>query len=92
MTNDQDLVHVSQDVAVFLAKQLRGITTAQVRFVGTNPAFEEEFTRLVMALGVSVVSDRFGPMVPPPTRQISAQFKGDSAVLTVVTDWPTEKI
>lgn len=68
---------------MFVARQLRGIRDAHVRFIGGNPAYEAEFLDLLLALGVSATSTHISDLAPPPARRVGMQFKGASAVVTV---------
>ena len=56
----------------FIVRQLRGITEAKVLFVGHHPEFEDEFISILLALDISVSSDRTEELVPAPHRSPGA--------------------
>lgn len=82
----KDLDHLDETALQFIARQLRGITEAQVLFVGHHPEFEDEFISILLALDISVSSDRTEELVPAPHRRFSFRFSGSTTTITVAPD------
>lgn len=81
-----DLNFIDETALQFIVRQVRGITEAQVLFVGHHPEFEDEFISILFALDISVSSDRTEELVPAPHRRFSFRFSGSKASITVAPD------
>ncbi len=75
------------DVTIrLLAGQLRGITSARVRFIGSNPDMEKELMDLLLGLGVPATIERIGQIAPAQKGLLSFRFSGNLAIITVALD------
>lgn len=71
-----------------VAHSLRGVQTARVRFMATQPDYEAEFVALLLALDISVESESISRIAPMPKQRFSFQFKGRHATVTVAPNLP----
>lgn len=82
----KDHDQVSETALRFIVKQLRGITEADVLFVGHHPEFEEEFINILLALDISATINHTEMLAPAPHRQFSFRFSRTKASITVAPD------
>lgn len=87
MTDDPSQAPALDDAELItLAKHLRGMTRAKIRFVGDAPEIEAAIINAIMALGISVESERIADVAPSPQRRFGFRYEGNVAIVTVALD------
>ncbi|WP_148292615.1 hypothetical protein [Paracoccus aminophilus] len=81
--NDGSAPLLDDETLKLLARQLRGMTHAKLRFIGGDPAQERAISDALLALGISSESEHIPDFAPSPQRRYSFRFEGTTAVLTV---------
>lgn len=71
---------------ITLARHLRGMETAKIRFLGDAPETEAAIISAIMALGISVESAHIANVAPAPQRRFSFRYEGRTAIVTVALD------
>lgn len=84
------LQYLQMDDIEFMTKAMRGIKSAHLRFFQSEKDFEDELIALLLALEVSVQSERVARIAPAPLRRYSLQFTGGSARITVTQGRPVK--
>ncbi len=91
MTDDQSLTPVLNDMELIaLAKHLRGMTGAKIRFVGDAPEIETAIINAILELGISVESEHIADVAPSPQRRFSFRYEGSLAIVTVALRVPAD--
>lgn len=82
MPNDE----INDDDVFFLTLHLRGIRRARVRFLNTTPTYEDELVKILLAMGISVTTEKLEAIVPHPRRRFGVNYRDGQAILTVTPD------
>lgn len=87
-TSPAPFQHLDEETLQLVARNLRGVQSARLRFFRTDRELEQELIALFLALEIPTETERIERMAPPPRRRFSFQFRGDEAVITVAPDQP----
>ncbi|MCB5412271.1 hypothetical protein [Pseudogemmobacter faecipullorum] len=70
----------------FLSHHLRGVRQARLRFLNATPTYELALVEALLAMGVSVTTEKLGAVAPYPRRRFGIRYKDGQAILTVAPD------
>lgn len=70
----------------FLNHHLRGGRQARLRFLNATPNYELALVEALLAMGVSVTTEKLGAVAPYQRRRFRIRYKEDHAILTVAPD------